>query len=764
MNTALRLKNYLLPGILIALFLVLRLSLLLTDHAPIDFKEEAACGVLAHDVLSHQRLWHFFDYQFFRHAGATLVNAVVAIPCFLVFGQSIIALKLIPLLFSLGSLILWYLFLRKYFNRSVAFIAGLLCAVSPPYYSRLNLVCALGRIEENFFSIAVITLFFSIFLRPDRLRNSVSQAPLLILCGLISGIALYSFYSFIITLILCLSFWYLLDKSFLWSKKFLLFSASFLAGFTPWLMYNVANRLSGLDVLQLRTVGASLLQSEYYTALVEKGMRLCFYNLPHSLGFDYAHGGGMAVHSVAYYLIFAGCLITLLVSRRNSVAHLFKALSPWRKIEEHIQAQLPLLFILAFPFLFFLIFTVSSFDTPPLMYTVGKVFDFTRPPLAIYRYRYFMQLYPFMFAILAIGIDRFGLHATQRLRKYAGAAVVVYAVMLGLYSNGALVSWDRFGQGFIYRGHQKSYYGFSLIFLHAYDVQEMVQTLDTFDTDLKPTMFTLLGVRIGMVHQGDCAALKDAELTPEPYRKHVYFGIADVVTNSVADDLRKALQFFNTVPLSHQPACYEAYGFRLGSRFLRAARDFSSYPASINAAERALYKKLLSTGSRSPWDITGYVQALDSIDERFKPYGYVGLGRFLGAEERIDEEHFKKIIEGVDTKHRAYVYMGYGKEAVKRFISSTGSLLEAEEIGKRFGRFYGEELGTYTEQFRSSLSLVEDGYKPLVYQCLGLSLSRGAGEPAVADYVLTVIDARYKAYFLKALRGEVEKYRDILTL
>ena len=136
-------KNYYILAILIICFLLLRLPLLLTDINHVEMDEEAVCGVLAHEVMSNNIKLSILDYQHMPYCGDTLIISFFAIPAFLIFGSSIISLKLIPLCFSLGTLILWYLFLNKYTSRTVAILMSLLLIVPPPYYTKLTLCAAI---------------------------------------------------------------------------------------------------------------------------------------------------------------------------------------------------------------------------------------------------------------------------------------------------------------------------------------------------------------------------------------------------------------------------------------------------------------------------------------------------------------------------------------------------------------------------------------------------------------------------------------------
>jgi len=165
MNTAKILnKNYYTLAILIICFLLLRLSLLLTDINHLEMDEEAVCGVLAHEVMNDDIKLSILDYQHMPFNGDSLIVSFFAIPFFLIFGKSIIALKLIPLCFSLGTLILWYLFLNKYISRTVAILMSLLLIVPPPHYTKLTLIAAMSHTEINFFPLQLFSFFSKSFI------------------------------------------------------------------------------------------------------------------------------------------------------------------------------------------------------------------------------------------------------------------------------------------------------------------------------------------------------------------------------------------------------------------------------------------------------------------------------------------------------------------------------------------------------------------------------------------------------------------------
>ena len=280
-------------SLLVFLFLFLRLSILLTDVKNIEMNEETVCGVFAHDLLHDDLKLPFHKYQHVEWCGDTLMDGVLAVPLFALLGESIVTLKLIPLFFSLGTLVLWYMFLKRFVNRNIAILTALLFILSPVYFTRLGLIAAIPHTELNFFSIAAVYCFF-------KFISSKGDYVSLVLFGLISGIGIYCHYLFLITLACCFLFWFVSDRWFFIKKTFVTFILFLTLGLIPWIITNIYNYPYGLPILR----------GHFNPVLhLKKFLRLISYNIPHSLGFDYVSLNNGIVFSFLYYAVFVLCFI-----------------------------------------------------------------------------------------------------------------------------------------------------------------------------------------------------------------------------------------------------------------------------------------------------------------------------------------------------------------------------------------------------------------------------------------------------------------------
>lgn len=162
------------------------------------------------------------------HYNGALESYLTAI-LFFIFSPSIHVLNLVPILFSLGFILVFYLFLKLYYDLNIAFYATLIAAFFPlniatrSFYSHPNII------EISFFGILMFVLYKS------RL-NSILKA---LIIPLIAGVGLWTNLTMAF-FILALCCFVVLD-SFKFSYKIILHSTicifTFLLGYLPAIIY-----------------------------------------------------------------------------------------------------------------------------------------------------------------------------------------------------------------------------------------------------------------------------------------------------------------------------------------------------------------------------------------------------------------------------------------------------------------------------------------------------------------------------------------------
>ena len=214
--------------IVLALGLTLRLYLLLASHGYVD-GDEALVGLQALDILQGRHSVFF--------AGELLAGSVEAYLValfFWLFGASPFTLRIVPLAFSLGFILLNYHLARRVFGQAVGLLSALLVALSPLLLSVVSLKTWGGYIETATMGEAALLLTLLVLSRDSVDRLSIGYIAA---AGLISGLAtwmhpLYFYYLFTLGVVLS---WYRFRRSF---SEFVAFAVPFLVGCAPlWLSY-----------------------------------------------------------------------------------------------------------------------------------------------------------------------------------------------------------------------------------------------------------------------------------------------------------------------------------------------------------------------------------------------------------------------------------------------------------------------------------------------------------------------------------------------
>src|SRR3989441_3305935 len=203
--------------------------------------EELYRGTIAQELVTGLKL-PFTEYRADNYSGGSLVIGALAAGFFLLFGPTLFALKLAPLLVFTLALAFWYWTIQRYAGERVARYFALLFCFSPPLFTAFS-VMAMGFHSESIFFSAL-----SLFLLFRMLSDETSSLAYPVLLGLTAGFGLWFTYIYGLTLLAMLGFWFWYDKGGLWRPHMLWFVLGFLVGFSPWIVINVQNHFAGLVI------------------------------------------------------------------------------------------------------------------------------------------------------------------------------------------------------------------------------------------------------------------------------------------------------------------------------------------------------------------------------------------------------------------------------------------------------------------------------------------------------------------------------------
>src|SRR2546425_10378583 len=183
-------------------------------------------GTIAQELVTGLKM-PFTDYRADNYSGGSLVIGVLAAGFFLLFGPTVFALKLAPLLLFTLALLFWYQTIQRATSKRVAGYFAVLFCFSPPLFTDYS-VTAIGFHSESIvFSALTVLLLFRML--SDE-RGSLAY-PLLL--GLTAGFGLWFAYIYGLTVLALLGFWLWYDKRVRWKLGVLWFALGFLVGFPP---------------------------------------------------------------------------------------------------------------------------------------------------------------------------------------------------------------------------------------------------------------------------------------------------------------------------------------------------------------------------------------------------------------------------------------------------------------------------------------------------------------------------------------------------
>src|SRR3989449_7317832 len=242
-TTLFRSINVSLSGFLLLFVASRLLYLVLIDpqYLLIYREDELYVGTIAQEIVAGLKM-PFTEYSQTNYALGTLVMGALAAGFFLLFGPTVFTLKLAPLLVSTLALVFWYWTIQRYAGERVAGYFAMLFCFSPPLLTAYS-VTAMGFHSESIvFSALTVFLLFKMF--SDEMDSPTFPA----LLGLTAGFGLWFCYTYGLTLMAMLGFWFWHDRGILRRRRVLWFALGFVVGFSTWISMNLQNNFSGLLV------------------------------------------------------------------------------------------------------------------------------------------------------------------------------------------------------------------------------------------------------------------------------------------------------------------------------------------------------------------------------------------------------------------------------------------------------------------------------------------------------------------------------------
>jgi len=412
---SLRIKH---AGLLLALFVYVALRGLILytafDQAAMPQYELYPMGTLPKALLEG------IDFPlrlYYDNAAGQIVTGIAAVPFYVLFGQTYLALKLVPATLGFLALIATYFFLLRGFGRRAAVVGAFLFALGPvTALTKYSLFASGNHFENMLFSALALLCFY-------RLHTSERRAPWLALSGFTAGLAIFVFLG-AITAVGLLALVHLGARGWSGTAKDLRTAGpAFVLGILPLLVLNLQTSGRGLAFLGRKFEGddehgLGHVLARIYDFLAIELPRAGFYDSFLGMSKTVANLAFLAAFVVAWSLALPAALRgarTLLAGARRAEL----AGDESRRAFERMKLL---------PLVFYLPLTAVAYGLSDLR--VGEHI----PPMKCAGYRYFLPHFQFAILLIAILSARWvGAGAKPALRAL-GLGTAALALATGLWN------------------------------------------------------------------------------------------------------------------------------------------------------------------------------------------------------------------------------------------------------------------------------------------------------------------------------------------
>jgi len=389
--------------------------------------EELYRGAIAQELVTELKI-PFTEYRADNYSGGSLVIGALAAGFFLLFGPTVFALKLAPLLLFTLALLFWYQTIQRATSKRVAGYFAVLFCFSPPLFTDYS-VTAIGFHSESIvFSALTVLLLFRML--SDE-RGSLAY-PLLL--GLTAGFGLWFAYIYGLTVLALLGFWLWYDKRVRWKLGVLWFALGFLVGFSPWIIINVQTHFAGL-VIYDKNVWEHFGLAHLWDGLPHP-WRLFPVEFLRTIGSDDSWDLYRRTVNLLYSLLYLGSILTAGVLWLRTVR------------SEPTGSRPPRPTLAGFAILYLIVFALAV-----------QFSDFREA-------RYHMPAYPFLFVLVAYSLARCQ-DLVPRVQRQIQAIFAASVVVLSIGAHAPLLSLDRPGFALTAKGYSYARMPFRYLYTHA---------------------------------------------------------------------------------------------------------------------------------------------------------------------------------------------------------------------------------------------------------------------------------------------------------
>ncbi len=621
-------------SVFILYFFLQRGGLLLYGYSHIAHPhiDELVSGTLTCDLLDGNLRASIFAYQYTDFTGEVLIEGVLLAPFYKMFGRSLLVMKLFPLICSFIALLLWASVVRRYWGNTAAVIFAALFAFPPPMFARLNVVATIS--SHHMICLFIACQIFLLFRIIEKDKHSIS--PWLVLWfGFFAGLGTYAYYSYILFNLFCIAFFVIFRAQVITLRRIVFFGGGIIIGFSPWIvrLYYTSGGLGALRQL-FKGSGIDLWQVA----------QTFFYAVPRSLGYNYpSQQLGLMSVCFMFFVFFLMCVLLLIVVKRVfAVSGNFQISNI-----QNLQARALLsIFVCLFPLFFLFCLALSSKQITPFEYHRGLGLFATFPPIDFIRFRYLHILYPFYFAVAAIGTVVLYRYYNRKIYAYVAVALCVLFIFAGALKSVQMYSADDSFKTLYYKGYSYDLLAPALmldLFYGSKDTSFNLKKAEAiaaeYPSENKSAAYKCLGSNVVLsILNGskNTSELNDYfRSVPAIYLDDFIFGI---VRTSQMIPHESFVPFAELVSKKYPERFYTYWGFRfLAYKYMAGLVNREALFDNIPGTEKWFYKTFLSKYNElfvnAYQNKARYLRdEIKHIPSKYQSFAVRGLGVFVGAE------------------------------------------------------------------------------------------------------------------------------------
>jgi hypothetical protein len=453
--------------------------------------------------------------------------------------------------------------------------------------------------------------------------------------GLLSALGIYFFYTFIILTGFCLLFLLFALPLRVCCRGILPYGLGFVAGMAPWMARWFSSPAGG----------------QYLTALLTNVgfdgwsfIRNFFFNLPHSLGYGYPSREISAV-AVLFVLFLLWCGF-LIIRTAMTVLHA-ESTGAVNSVRPHAPCRALGVFCVCFPIVFLLCLSLSPMKIYPFEYWPSIGFFGYFSIADVYRYRWLHLLFPFYFAIAAVGVA--AAFAPGVMRKTRGGVMILLLIFFlgcGVAGGMRLCSVKDFTRLSCYKGYSYDQMGtrFLLGDMSPSAPGERERFIRDYPQENLGEVYRCLGTKVALSAISREQTVGEFENwlrgIPSPCLNDAIHGIVRAAQNVSEKEFNAVGEVAARI---YPDAFYTRWGFRhLGYKYYGLLLNRDIIFASIPSAEKWFFRDFLNAFDQQLSPYRGnegkekLLHELGNVPARYQPEVVKGIGMLVGAEMCFD--------------------------------------------------------------------------------------------------------------------------------